>query len=189
MTYDDAGNRLTQANTLNGAPTNYSGTTNYQYDIKDQLTQESSTRLGGYTNAFVYDSAGNPTTYGGMALTFDAENRMTAFGMAMTAGYPTQSLLGRHGIICKTIRKGLAKMDEIELSPEAQREQAGLQAATERMRAERIAWEEKAKALEALVRRKEALVRRQQAFLAEIRAERQAIETEHQRIHDQTIPA
>ena len=29
MTYDGAGNRLTQTNTLNGAPSNYSGTTSY----------------------------------------------------------------------------------------------------------------------------------------------------------------
>lgn len=87
--------------------------------MKDQLTQESSTRFGGYTNGFVYDNAGNPTTfkgatntfnsnnqntansydlagnpttYGGTTLTFDAENRMTAYGTAMTAGYLAEGL-------------------------------------------------------------------------------------------------
>jgi RHS repeat-associated protein len=79
-----------------------------------QLTQESSTRAGGYTNNFSYDSAGNatsfkgtshsfnsnnqdtgnsydgngnPTTYSGTTCTFDPENRMTAFGSALTATY------------------------------------------------------------------------------------------------------
>jgi hypothetical protein len=36
---------------------------------------------------FSYDSNGNPTTYGGTTLTFDPENRMTAYGSALTASY------------------------------------------------------------------------------------------------------
>ena len=86
----------------------------YTNNTKDELTQESSNRNGAYTNNFgydtagnptsfkgvaraynvnnqdtanVYDVAGNPTTYGGTALTFDAENRMTAYGAGLTAGY------------------------------------------------------------------------------------------------------
>ena len=37
----------------------YSGATSYQYHQKGQLTQEQSERGGGYSNAFVYDPAGN----------------------------------------------------------------------------------------------------------------------------------
>ncbi len=113
MTYDGAGNRKTMTSSLNGVP-NYSGATSYNYDVKDQLTQESSTRIGGYTNNFGFDSAGNatnfkgatqtfnsnnqntansydlngnPTTYKTFSATFDVENRMTSYGSVMTAGY------------------------------------------------------------------------------------------------------
>ena len=101
---------------LPAAPASFSGTTNYVHDTKVQLTQESSTRGGGYTNNNAYDAAGNPTTFKGVtttfnsnnqdntnghsydgngnpivykynALTFDSENRMTAFGSVLTAGY------------------------------------------------------------------------------------------------------
>ncbi|HEV2473213.1 MAG TPA: RHS repeat-associated core domain-containing protein, partial [Chthonomonadales bacterium] len=99
--------------------TGYSGTTQYRYNSQDEITQESSTRLGSYSNSFGYDSAfnpttfrgatltfnsdnqntadtfdgnGNPTTYNGTTLTFDAENRMTAYGTAMTAGYRADGL-------------------------------------------------------------------------------------------------
>jgi hypothetical protein len=34
-----------------------------------------------------HDADGNPTTYKGATLTFDPENRLTAYGSAMTAGY------------------------------------------------------------------------------------------------------
>ena len=93
-----------------------SGTTGYTYDTKDQITQETSTRNGGFTDNFAYDSAGNPTTfkgvtktynsdnqqtgagfshdgngnpttYSGTTLTFDPENRMTVYGSVLTAGY------------------------------------------------------------------------------------------------------
>jgi hypothetical protein len=98
-----------------------SGTTTYQYDSKNQLTQESSTRNGGFTDSFGYDSSGNPTsfkgviktynsnnqqtnpgfahdgngkptTYAGTTLTFDPENRMTAYGSVLTAGYTGDGL-------------------------------------------------------------------------------------------------
>lgn len=77
-------------------------------------------------------------------------------------------------------------MEEIELSPEAQREQNALKASTARLRSERLLLEEKARDLEALVRRKEQFVKRLQEVLAESQAERQAIEAEYQRIHSTT---
>ena len=80
-------------------------------------------------------------------------------------------------------------MNEIELSIEAKREILALKESNARLRAERLIWEEKAKALEALVLRKEEMVRRQQEFLAEIQIERQAIETEYQHICSMSIPA
>ena len=46
-----------------GAPANFSGTNSYTHDAKLQLTQETSTRAGGYANNRVYDGAGNPTTF------------------------------------------------------------------------------------------------------------------------------
>jgi RHS repeat-associated protein len=115
ITYDGAGNRKSITASIPGA-TSLSGVTDFTYDTKDQLTQESSTRNGGFTDNFGYDTAGNPTsfkgvsknynsnnqqtgtgfaydnngnptTYNGTTLTFDPENRMTAFGTALTAGY------------------------------------------------------------------------------------------------------
>jgi RHS repeat-associated protein len=99
----------------------YSGALTLGYDPKGQLLQEQSTRLGAYTHAFgydsagnattfkglprtfnlknqlqgtgfVYDSEGNPTTYAGSALTFDPENRATSFGTALSAGYRADGL-------------------------------------------------------------------------------------------------
>jgi RHS repeat-associated protein len=115
IAYDAVGNRTSVSASISGV-TSLSGTTGYSYDSKNRLTQESSTRNGGFTDNFAYDSAGNPTTfkgvtksfnsnnqqtgtefvhdgngnpttYAGMTLTFDPENRMTAFGNALTAGY------------------------------------------------------------------------------------------------------
>lgn len=43
-------------------------------------------------SAFAYDGDGNPTTYKSNNLAFDAENRMTAFGSALTAGYTGDNL-------------------------------------------------------------------------------------------------
>src|SRR6266849_8682219 len=36
---------------------------------------------------FVHDGNGTPTTYAGTTLAFDPENRMTAYGSTLTAGY------------------------------------------------------------------------------------------------------
>ncbi len=115
MPYDASGNRTSMAVTQG----NYPGTTNYVYNTKDQLTQERTTRNGGYADrnfayddafnpttlrstgsipyntnnqrtgsqTYVYDGNGNPTTYKGTTLTYDVENRLTAHGSAMYAGY------------------------------------------------------------------------------------------------------
>jgi RHS repeat-associated protein len=62
MTYDAMGNRTVMA--VNDAvATGYSGTTDYSYDSRNELTQEASTRNGDYTNNFAYDGAENPTTF------------------------------------------------------------------------------------------------------------------------------
>jgi RHS repeat-associated protein len=113
--YDGVGNRNSVTATIPGA-TSLSGVTGYTYDSKDQITQETSTRNGGFTDNFGYDAAGNPTnfkgvtktynsnnqqtatgfsydgngnptTYAGNTLTFDRENRLTSYGGVLTAGY------------------------------------------------------------------------------------------------------
>jgi RHS repeat-associated protein len=38
-------------------------------------------------SAYTFDGNGNPTTYKGTSCTFDVENRMTAYGSALTSGY------------------------------------------------------------------------------------------------------
>lgn len=93
------------------------GTTTYGYDTKDQLSSEVSTRNGGvnltysYDNAgnlgtssqfnqnnqrntsgFVYDAEGSPTSYLGYALTFDRENRLTAFSNISTYAWRADGL-------------------------------------------------------------------------------------------------
>jgi RHS repeat-associated protein len=115
LAYDGAGNRTAIPASLPQLPW-LSGVTSYQYDAKDQLTQEQTTRGGAFTDGFGYDPAGNPTafkgaartynvnnqragagfthdgngnptTYAGTSLTFDAENRLTSYGGTMSAGY------------------------------------------------------------------------------------------------------
>jgi RHS repeat-associated protein len=120
IAYDGVGNRNSLTASIPDA-TSLSGTTGYSYDTKDQITQETSTRNGGFTDNFGYDSAenptsfkgimksynsnnqqtgtgfshdgnGNPTNYGGTTLSFDPENRMTAYGSVLTAGYTGDGL-------------------------------------------------------------------------------------------------
>jgi RHS repeat-associated protein len=120
IAYGGIGNRTSVTANIPGA-TSLSGTTGYAYDSKDQITQETSTRNGGFTDNFGYDSAGNPTSfkgvtraynsnnqqtgtgfthdgngnpinYGGTTLTFDPENRMTAYGSVITADYTGDGL-------------------------------------------------------------------------------------------------
>ncbi|MCE5324303.1 hypothetical protein LLG46_13460 [bacterium] len=118
MVYDAVGNLQSVSVNIPGS-TVLSGTTDYTYDIKNQLTQELSTRNSGYTYNFVYDDAGNPTTFKGSSRTFnsrnqntaftydangnptsynsntlvyDPENRLTQYGSAMNAGYTADGL-------------------------------------------------------------------------------------------------
>lgn len=74
-------------------------------------------------------------------------------------------------------------MAEVQLSSEARRQIAALEATNERLLTEGMNLDARTKALEELTRRKENMVRRYQEFLAEIQAERQAIEAEYQRIN------
>lgn len=112
--YDGVGNRTSLKANLPGVAASYSGTTNYAYDYKNQLTQEQSQRGGGYNDGFSYNSAGNPTNfrgstntfnsnnqstantydgngnpvvYNGSSLKFDPENRLTQYGSVLTVGY------------------------------------------------------------------------------------------------------
>lgn len=120
ITYDGVGNRTSVIASIPGA-TSLNGTTTYTYDNKNQLTQESSTRSGGFTDNFSYDSAGNltsfkgvsktynsnnqqtstgysydgngnPTSYSGTTLTFHPESHLTAYGTTLTAGYTGDAL-------------------------------------------------------------------------------------------------
>ena len=127
MGYNGAGDRNSLTASLPSAAFAYSGQTSYTYDARDQLTQEQSTRAGGYTdnqtydgvtngtttgpgnptqmrgNAHLfnsdnqdvqnkYDGNGNPAVYKGNSLAFDPENRMTAYGSVLSAGYTDDGL-------------------------------------------------------------------------------------------------
>jgi RHS repeat-associated protein len=90
MVYDVAANRLTEVGSIPGAPSSYSGRTAYSFDIKNQLTQEQSTLVGGYTEKFNYDAAGNPLLFMGQRHGFNADNQFTDAGFAYDgAGNPT----------------------------------------------------------------------------------------------------
>ncbi len=89
MTYDGVGNRTGVTSGVTGQAA-LSGATAYTYDAKDQLTQESSARVGGYTNNYAYDPAGNPTTFKGAARTYNAKNQLTNTGFGYDSnGNPT----------------------------------------------------------------------------------------------------
>ncbi len=72
--YDGVGNRTSITASIPGA-TSLSGTTGYSYDSKDQITQETSTRNGGFTDNFAYDLAGNATTFKGVTKTYNSNNQ------------------------------------------------------------------------------------------------------------------
>jgi hypothetical protein len=73
-------------------------------------------------------------------------------------------------------------MEEVELSAKAKRQDAALESATERMRAERLKIDAQNRALEALIEREEQLAANLQAFLDNYHRERQALEAEKSRI-------
>ncbi len=91
VAYDGFGSRTGVTTNLPAVPS-YSGTTAYQYDYgqtanpalnRDQLTRETSTRNGGYTNTFGYDGnmstgPGNPTIFRGASHAFNADNQDSA---------------------------------------------------------------------------------------------------------------
>jgi len=116
--YDGAAN-LSSVTASIPLATSLGGTTTFTRNSQDEITQETSTVSGGYSNSFGYDSALNPTTLrgttktyntvnqpsgvtfdasgnqtglGGSTLAYDAENRMTSFGSALTAGYRADGL-------------------------------------------------------------------------------------------------
>lgn len=121
ISYDGVGNRVAMTTNIPATPT-LSGLTSFQYDVKNQLTNEQSSRGGGYTNTFAYDGAGNPATsrsagpntfnqenqitntgygydgdgnpslYQAHTLSFDPENRMTAYDNLLTAAYTGEGL-------------------------------------------------------------------------------------------------
>ncbi len=78
MGYDGIGNRTAMTVTMPGVP-GLGGTTNFGYDSKGQLQTEQSTRSGGYTRSFLYDLAGNPTTFRGTTSGFNVNNQNSAF--------------------------------------------------------------------------------------------------------------
>ena len=87
MTYDGVGNRLGVTADVPSLPS-LSGATTYAYTINNRLTQEASARLGGYTNNYAYDAAGNPTTFKGQARTYNSKNQLTGgTGLAGSFAY------------------------------------------------------------------------------------------------------
>ncbi|HEV2705809.1 MAG TPA: RHS repeat-associated core domain-containing protein [Pyrinomonadaceae bacterium] len=89
FTYDGAGNVLSYAASVPDTPS-ASGTVTYQYDAKDQLTREQSTRGAGFTRLFEYDASGNPTLFAGTSKTYNANNQQTTTGLTHDgSGNPT----------------------------------------------------------------------------------------------------
>ncbi len=89
----DAIGNLTSEIVNNGLNSAFSGTTNYLYDNKSQLLNESSTRNSGLNNVFGYDAMGNPTSWKGYTRTFNPNNQETTGGATQFAydgnGNPT----------------------------------------------------------------------------------------------------
>jgi RHS repeat-associated protein len=75
MPYDGAGNRLGVKSSLPGAST-YGGITNYTYDNQNRLTNETSTRVGGYSGNYAYDNAGNLSSFKGSSRTYGLQNQL-----------------------------------------------------------------------------------------------------------------
>lgn len=113
ITWNDVLQRTGMTVSLPAAPA-FGGQTTETYAGQNELQQEQSTRNGGYTEAFGYDGAenattfkgalqsfnadnqnsadvwdgnGSPTTYSGIACSYDPESRLTASGATLTAGY------------------------------------------------------------------------------------------------------
>jgi YD repeat-containing protein len=82
MQYDPAGN-LTSMPVNDASYSSLSGTTTYAYNSENELTQESSTRNGGYTENFAYDGVGNATEFRNVTgITYNADNQLSGSGFA-----------------------------------------------------------------------------------------------------------
>jgi hypothetical protein len=79
LLHDGVGN-LKRETAAFGSGSGFSGTTNYLYDNKSQLLNESSTRNTGLNNVFGYDAMGNPTSWKGSTRTFNLNNQETTGG-------------------------------------------------------------------------------------------------------------
>ena len=120
--YDGIGNLLSSLTAMPSSPAIYTGYTQFQYDGRDQVSGETSTRNGGYAksfgydavgnqtvfrntarsfnvkneltvgNAYAYDGNGNPTIYNGTALGFDSENRLKDVSGQMSFAYTADGL-------------------------------------------------------------------------------------------------
>ena len=88
LQYDGAF-ELTGLNASVTGVASHTGSLSYAYDAKDRLTLESSSRLGGYSEAHGYDAAGNPTTLRGASQSFDADNQLTNNAAYDGNGSPT----------------------------------------------------------------------------------------------------
>ncbi len=113
LTYDGPGNCTSETSMVGGVAA-YSGTTQYDYTSQNRISQEQSTRLGGYNEQFAtdpagnlttfkgvlqtfgvsdenaantYDAEGDPSTFYGSACSYDAEDRLVSYGSSLTFGY------------------------------------------------------------------------------------------------------
>ena len=87
--YDGVFNLKNVTASVPGAPS-YGGTNTWAYDTKDRLLSDASTKLGGWSFAFGYDPAGNPTTFKGVSQLFNADNQRNAAGFVFDGnGNPT----------------------------------------------------------------------------------------------------
>lgn len=81
--FDGAGNRLGVVTDIPAVPS-YSGTTQWTYDNRGRLINETSNRLGGWSGNFVYDNSGNLTSFKGLSRTYDKQNQLLS-GAGLTA--------------------------------------------------------------------------------------------------------
>lgn len=79
LLHDGAGNRVSVTANLPTLPS-HSGITGYAYNDKEELLQEQSTRLGGYTLGFAYDGVGNLTSFKGQTRSYNNKNQLTGGG-------------------------------------------------------------------------------------------------------------
>jgi RHS repeat-associated protein len=75
----------------------FNGVTTYTYDNKDQLLNESSTRLNGYTKDYTFDAAGNPTLFAGSSHpNYNENNQLTKSGYNYDGNGNPTLYMGNH---------------------------------------------------------------------------------------------